>query len=535
MAWSSNRIIRFIGVSVGVLCLAGILIVGWTLLFPQTRHDINPKQFSAAVQQQILEIQGQILLQQYLLQTDRLHRARTITKAFPIAAIIFCLFVGAMIFRKTRPYITISTETETMNVPIRHDTETERHLYAIAPVVRNLALAQGDQFDRMVTLWETTVHDLKSGPAILHSMTSGRGSGVETNCLPAHVPTFRTLLEQQMLAYGQPLIMGYHNGEPEYRTLASLKSIGIAGLQGSGKTLSTAYLIGSALLTCRAEGYLLDPHSGHPESLTARVRPLIAQGYIKTINPFYVKNALQELNQRIDRRLSGQESCSPPIVVAFDELSRVAKSAQELLSMIITFIERCTEETRKAQVAFFGISPKWTARHFGGRADIRGCLNSVLVHQMKASQAKLLLEDPEEKQLLKQIKRPGEGILVTDYSEPVKITIPFCANTDFVYLAECLSTQHHLNETIETVATTLPSVELLDNAEITTTIKQMIGNTDLRLQDIYTHVFPNEDIRFETFRTKYQSPQKRPWKDRERRQLSMALPQIQAQYGQQGT
>ena len=59
-----------------------------------------------------------------------------------------------------------------------------------------------------------------------------------------------------------------------------------------------------------------------------------------------------------------------------DELARIAKL--DIFDEILGFIERCTEETRKANITFFGGSPKWTARHFKGRADIRGCMNSML-------------------------------------------------------------------------------------------------------------------------------------------------------------
>ncbi len=54
----------------------------------------------------------------------------------------------------------------------------------------------------------------------------------------------------------------------------------------------------------------------------------------------------------------------------------------------------------------------------------------MLIHKTKPSQADLLLEDPHDKQLVKQLQRPGEAILVTDYAPPILISIPLCTRSD---------------------------------------------------------------------------------------------------------
>ena len=104
--------------------------------------------------------------------------------------------------------------------------------------------------------------------------------------------------------------------------------------------------------------------------------------------------------------------------------------------MLLAFLERCTEETRKANMTFIGSSPKWTARHFNGRADIRRCMNAVLIHKTKPSQADLLMEDAEHKRLVRELEQPGEAVFATDYSEPLRVAMPLCTREDMQTVAQ---------------------------------------------------------------------------------------------------
>lgn len=247
-------------------------------------------------------------------------------------------------------------------------------------------------------------------------------------------PTFADLLHSEQLAPGKPLILGYHYGLPEYRDIHVLKSLAVSGLQGSGKTLSMGYLIASAALCASARVYVVDPHKGHEKGLYQLIQPLERSGRVQFANPFNVAKLIQQLNETLDRRLRGDESSEEGILLVIDELARLAKV--ECFDELITFLERCTEETRKANITFIGGSQKWTARHFKGRADIRACMNSALVHRTKPSQAELLLEDSEEKRMVKQLKRPGEAILVTDFADARLVQMPFCTRRDMDVVAQ---------------------------------------------------------------------------------------------------
>jgi hypothetical protein len=269
------------------------------------------------------------------------------------------------------------------------------------------------------------------------ALLPGLNSGVETPAT-ASTPTFADLLRSGLVAPGKPLVLGYdQQGQPQTRTLHDLKAVAIAGWQGSGKTLSTAYLVASSVLAYGVHAYIIDPHHQHPESLSTLLRPLERIGQVTLVNPFETPALLEELNHTLDRRLTGEDANAPGILLVIDELARLVKS--DCFDVLIAFLERCTEETRKANITFLGGSPKWTARYFQGRADIRGCMNSVLIHKTKPSQAELLLEDAREKNLVKQLQQPGQAILATDYALPTLVTMPLCTRPDMDTVADLLS------------------------------------------------------------------------------------------------
>jgi len=262
-------------------------------------------------------------------------------------------------------------------------------------------------------------------------------SQFETPVLTA-TPTFAELLRKGTIAPGQPLVVGYdRQGQPHARALPDLKSVAVAGWQGSGKTLSMGYLVAASVLAAGVQVYVVDPHKHHPESLATLLQPLERTGQVTLVNPFDTPALLADLNHTLDRRLAGEEASEPGILLVIDELARLAK--MDCFTVLVAFLERCTEETRKANMTFIGGSPKWTARHFKGRADIRGCMNSMLIHKTKPSQAELLLEDAHEKHLVKQLLRPGDAILATDYAAPTVVSIPLCTRHDMETVAELIS------------------------------------------------------------------------------------------------
>lgn len=267
------------------------------------------------------------------------------------------------------------------------------------------------------------------------TLTENQPESELQNALPAAGNlTFTELLNNEMIAPGKPLILGFHHGQAEYRDMKALKSLAIAGWQGSGKTVSMGYLIASTLLAYGARIFVIDPHKGHDEGLYALIKPLEKTGLVNIINPFDTPQLIGNLNATLDRRLTGDESSSQAILLVIDELARLAET--DSFDALVKLLDRCTQETRKANITFIGGSQKWTARHFKGRADIRACMNSALVHKTKPSQADLLLEDSQEKKLVKQLQQPGDAILVTDFADARLVRMPFCSRSDMEMIAE---------------------------------------------------------------------------------------------------
>lgn len=328
-----------------------------------------------------------------------------------------------------------------------------KDLQRFYPIAVNLSLAEIEasvstshetayQISRQMiedmTNYTRTISGKQSGFPAMGSTASLPGSGT----CPSATPTCAALLNNGTLAAGKPLVLGYSRGQPQLRTLQNLKSVAIAGWQGSGKTLSTAYLIAASVLAERARVYVIDPHKHHPQSLSSLIAPLEATGWVSLINPFHTPTLIRNLHRTLDRRLAGKESSDLPILLVIDELARFAK--MECFEELLSFLERCTEETRKANITFFGSSPKWTARYFRGRADIRGCMNSMLIHKTKPSQADLLLEDAHDKQLVKHLEHPGEAILTTDYAPPMIVSIPFCTRQDMQTIATTIKEEQNM-------------------------------------------------------------------------------------------
>ncbi len=71
----------------------------------------------------------------------------------------------------------------------------------------------------------------------------------------------------------------------------------------------------------------------------------------------------------------------------------------------------------------------------------------MLIHKTKPSQADLLLEDAQDKKLVKQVQSPGEAILVTDYATPVVVSMPLCSRQAMETIAEMIITTKYTKDT----------------------------------------------------------------------------------------
>ncbi len=417
------------------------MIVAGTFIYTQKTRQVSETR--QQLEEQVLTAKTNYTIAKYQLKTKNLARNNT-ALFYGILASAGTILSGYLFFihRKTLPdkktanivYARIGKHSE---IPV-----DARHVREFEPIAVNLSLAEiessiSEGTRRTSAIYLQAVRDTLSYTKHLgRAITNQTGS--EPQMLPEAAtigtPTFADLLRSGTVAPNKPLVIGYTNGQPERRAMKDLKAVALGGWQGSGKTRSAAYLIASSVLAYHAQAYIVDPHRGHKESLSHLIQPLEHTKQIKIVNPFDLPKLITFLNTKLDRRLRGDESSKRSILLVIDELARLAK--MEYFDELVTFLERCTAETRKANIVFLGISPKWTARHFKGRADIRGCMNSTLVHKCKESQAELLLEGKEERQLIKEIRHPGEAILTTDFANAQLVRIPFCVREDMEVVAQ---------------------------------------------------------------------------------------------------
>ncbi len=437
----------------GILLLFGIIVSAMIYkgVLPQS-SPVEPELRQAQIlyeQNKLLYAQDKIQLQRKALpRNDRLKFYGAISLLAVVNLALLIIAGGIARANVKRADICTVQIGQHSRIPVRY-----KDLPRVYQIALNLSLAeieasrsrshdQAYQMSRQMIQDMTHYTRARAGEKGWHPFHAALG--LEQTALPippvVSAPSVAELLRNGALAPGKPLVIGYTrdsqdtHGQPQYRELQDLKSVAVAGWQGSGKTRSMAYFIASSVLAYGVRVYVVDPHQQHEESLGALIRPLTRTGRVRVMNPFDTPALIQDLNRHLDRRLAGQESNEPGILLVIDELARLATLS--CFDQLLRFLERCTEETRKANITFLGASPKWTARHFKGRADIRGCMNSMLIHKCKPSQAHLLLEDAQEKNLVKHLQRPGEAILVTDYAPPAVVTIPYCCRQDMETVAQ---------------------------------------------------------------------------------------------------
>lgn len=283
-----------------------------------------------------------------------------------------------------------------------------------------------------VTLADMQVKALRAAP--VHALPAAAPAIIDAPAAAA--PSFADLLRSGDIAPGRPLIFGFANAAPQYRQLTDIKAMSIAGFQGSGKTLSTAYLVTCGLLQFpSASAMIIDPHGQHEEGLASLLRPLAGER-LRVVNPFEIGETMDSLTAQLDARLTGRESSAAPVFLVIDELAQIGR-ADVFKTKVFPFLERCTEETRKANMLFLGCSTKWNAKHFCGCADFRAAIPSLLIHKTKPSQADLLLEGAKERNLVKQISRPGQALLATSHdADPQIVTMPLITRQDIAAVKE---------------------------------------------------------------------------------------------------
>ena len=254
------------------------------------------------------------------------------------------------------------------------------------------------------------------------------------------VPSFSSLIDSGRVGpdadgRNQPLILGFSDEGMIEGSWRDLYSSAAGGLQGSGKTWGTAFLLaqsaaaGARLVVC-------DPQAGDVESLANRVAPLRSAMLCDIADDDRtIGQALDLAYDILDRRDHG-DADRRPVIVAIDEwLSlRRGKLADRLPELIEAFSTRgrkmnvhCLLMTQRADKAAIG--------------DFRNTLASSYIYRMRPDEARMLtgLRAAQLPQDVLSLP-PGACYLLDTRGQLRRVQIPHCTPLDIERVGGLLGT-----------------------------------------------------------------------------------------------
>jgi hypothetical protein len=251
---------------------------------------------------------------------------------------------------------------------------------------------------------------------------------------PAHIPTFADLLRSGQIGAQQPLLFGFHNGQPRSGTWQEIFSNATGGQSGSGKTNTLLSLIGQSVL--HGIGFwVIDYHWPHDESLLAKLGSIRDSAQVMYAEkPIDVRLVLDNVNECIDRRLRKQEPSTPIRVLCIDEVLRIVKNC----AYTEEIIERIGTEGRKVNIFGLFAAQSWKADKVDTTA--RDNLTSIFAHYMKPNQAKPLLQDSDKEKLLKHLHK-GQMVFCPVMGEPEILDVPYVSPGDMEQVNTLVNSQ----------------------------------------------------------------------------------------------
>ena len=264
---------------------------------------------------------------------------------------------------------------------------------------------------------------------------------------PVSIPTFRELLDNEMIAPGKKLIFGYqkHSGVPETGELYDLYSTIVIGLSGFGKTTFLAYIISSSALAEGAFFDVLDAHYPSQESLGAALGPLSKTPYVQVLdNTFYLPEVIRSYRNELSQRLSQSNGHFTPRILVVDEHERWSKSSQDLVKLEMDIVN----EGRKVQMYIF-LSSKSAKADKVGDSALRDNMVTSYVFKTKKHNARTFFKDPDKEQLVKELREPGEAIFTNRLDQSVIIKVPFATRHDMSRVYDLMSDKISASQSVQ--------------------------------------------------------------------------------------
>ena len=331
------------------------------------------------------------------------------------------LAIRANLVRLPNDQPVTARQVEAQHDPYRHLSEFYR--------VQALRAANS-QFDGLGSYSPSTHYEYRNQAETLP------GDTASAPALPVVIPSFGQLVEQGVIAPGQPLLFGYdESGQPLTGSFKQLYSAGLGGLKGSGKTW-TAVFLATQVAIHGGKLLVIDPHAGDDESLTTRL------GGLKVIaadnTPRAIRDTLGIADEYLRaRRDQGDPDRSPVLLVA-DEWTAMLRHT-DMRKLVVPTLATITTEGRKFGVFALLMGQRWTADTADG--TVRSTLTSHYVHRTRRDEALYQLgvrtnELPDDTQRL----APGTGYFMGTSGLLQRVTIPQMTTRDVAVAATTLAT-----------------------------------------------------------------------------------------------
>jgi hypothetical protein len=251
------------------------------------------------------------------------------------------------------------------------------------------------------------------------------------------IPTFATMLDQNLVGAGRKLVLGYDDGGVMEGDWTDLYSTAIGGMPGQGKTTTQRFFACQTALH-GARFACLDPHYGAGEdSLGTTLAPL-GRTFLCPIAD--TEKAMLDTVRYIadigEKRVKGMDRDSTPVILWVDELTALL-GRSSIGPELAELLEKIAQEYRKKNVFVSASGQIWTASR--ATSELRDSFASVIAHRMKRGQARMLLPT-DEAQLVERLS-PGRAVLWRTSGMTTLIGIPDTREADVKRVASMIGGQ----------------------------------------------------------------------------------------------
>jgi len=248
------------------------------------------------------------------------------------------------------------------------------------------------------------------------------------------IPTFATMLDQNLVGAGRKLVLGYDEGGVMEGDWTDLYSTAIGGMPGQGKTTTQRFFACQTALH-GARFACIDPHFGAgPDSLGATLAPLGATFLCPIASDD--KTMLDTVRHVADigaQRVKGLDKGTTPIILWVDELTALL-GRSSVGDDLADLLERIAQEYRKKGIYVSASGQIWSASR--ATSELRDSFASVIAHRMKRGQARMLLPT-DEAQMVERLS-PGRAVLWRTSGATTLIGIPNTTEADVVRVAQMI-------------------------------------------------------------------------------------------------